>query len=356
MKFLVTTALMITFALLFAFQGYSQTPSASTKFEASTIYEKSIPSVVFIMVANISGGISQGSGVILRSDGVIATNYHVIAGAKSGRVKLQNGDIYDDVSIVDIDERKDIAIIKIKAVNLPYLKSIDSDLLKIGANVYTIGAPRGLEGSISSGIISSIRQASEVSSKLTGFRVIQFTAPISSGSSGSPLLNDSGEVIGLAFASRVDGQSLNLAIPINYIIPLVTNAKNEGQTLAKMSDIQTLEQPRPTGTSEDVAGTYTGGWASEVGEWGGALVLTIKFSNSVADVRAIFTGSDYFSEDILETKFTSVGANIWKMSYKGKKSKISGTGIFKDGKFVGDYRFRKFIWVDTGRWILTKTE
>ncbi len=333
-----------------------QTVAIKTEVSASTIYEKSLPSVVLVLCSKSDNSYSQGSGVILRNDGVIATNYHVCGDAKSARVKLQNGDIYDDVSILDTDERKDIAILKIKAINLPVLAASDSDLLKIGANVYAIGAPKGLEGSITSGIISSIRAATEVSSELSGFRVIQFTAPISPGSSGSPLLDESGKVIGLAFASRVDGQSLNIAIPINYITPLVTNAKSDGRILGKFS-AQESQQPKSpkTSTLDDIAGTYTGGWESNTYPVSGAIVLTVKAINGTLQLQAVFTGSEYLSEDTLETKTTPLSEGIWKIEYKGKKSKIKGTGLFKNGQFIGDYKFRKFIWTDTGQWLLSKT-
>jgi serine protease Do len=151
---------------------------------ASTVYENTAQSVVLVLTKTPTGQI-QGSGVILRSDGVIATNYHIVKGAISARVHLANGDIYDEVSILDTDERKDIAILKVKATNLPVLTTADSNTVKIGATVYVISNPKGLENSLSSGLISSIRSAE-------GFRVFQFTAAISPGSSGGALLDDNG--------------------------------------------------------------------------------------------------------------------------------------------------------------------
>jgi hypothetical protein len=70
--------------------------------------------------------------------------------------------------------------------------------------------------------------------------------------------------------------------------------------------------------------------------------------------RVVLTGSEYFNEDSLIFKLTPVGAGVWKMDYKGKKSKITGTGLFRGGQFVGDYRFSKLLWVDRGRWNLQK--
>lgn len=361
MKYHFLLIIALAFCLFHISPSHAQEKNTESKLDAAALYEQSVKAVVLIVCMNTDGSLSQGSGVILRSDGVIATNFHVIDDAKSASVKLQNGDVYDDVSIVDTDERKDIAIIKIKATNLPTLSVGNSDTIKVGITIYAIGAPRGLEGSISSGIVSSIRPANEISQTLSGFRVIQITAPISSGSSGGPLLDETGKVIGLVFATRVDAQNINLAIPINYVSPLASNAKNEGRTLAKMnletlSSISTTSQPQPKpDTVDSIAGTYVGSWASNEYGVSGSLVLTVKVVNGQVQVDAAFTGSDYFNGDTLDAKMTSMGGGVWKMEYKGKKSKITGTGLFKDGTFVGDYRFKKLFWVDKGKWVLRKS-
>lgn len=137
-------AVLLSFASLVP----AQVSQTSTKLEASALYEKAAPSVVVITSVDTSGQASQGSGVVLRSDGVIATNLHVIENAVSARIQLANGDVYDDVFVLDTDERRDIAILKVKAINLPALAVADSDNVKIGATIYVIGAPRGLTGSL----------------------------------------------------------------------------------------------------------------------------------------------------------------------------------------------------------------
>jgi S1-C subfamily serine protease len=251
----VVSALIFNFAL----QSYAQVAQASTKLEASSIYEKASPSVVFITCVDAKGNVSSGSGVILRADGIIATNFHVISDAVAAKVQLSNSDIYDDVSVLDTDERKDIAILKIKAVNLPALSVADSDSVKIGATVYAIGSPRGLTGSLSSGIVSSLRPASELSSELTGFRIIQFTAPASPGSSGGALLDDTGKLLGLVFANKPGGQNLNAAIPVNYVAPLAANAKGDGRSLKKMPNVE-----ESTATTSNTSDDYEYGKLSEL--------------------------------------------------------------------------------------------
>jgi S1-C subfamily serine protease len=350
-------AVTIVFLLFGAALCHAQvSPTATSKLEAPTLYEKAAPSVVLITCVDAAGHFSQGSGVILNSDGVIATNYHVISDANAARVQLNNGDIYDDVSVIDTDERKDIAILRIKAINLPVLPMADSDSVRIGATVYAIGAPRGLNGSLSSGIVSSLRSASEISPNLSGFRIIQFTAPVSPGSSGGPLIDESGKLLGLVFATRVDGQNINLAVPVNYVIPLINSTKGEARILKRMPNIETLEaKPETTGaTVNDIAGTYTGTWQSDDYNVYGSLVMTVSVLNGEVESHVALTGSEYIREDNLIVTLTPWGAGVWKMDYKLKKSKATGSGLFKNGKFVGDYRFKKFLWVDHGKWILQK--
>ena len=256
-------ALCVCVALTLVFnytpQSFAQVTQTSAKLDASSVYEKAAPSVVFITCVDGKGRVSSGSGVILRADGIIATNFHVISDAVAAKVQLSNSDIYDDVSVLDTDERKDIAILKIKAVNLPVLSVADSDSVKVGATVYAIGSPRGLTGSLSSGIVSSLRPASELSSELTGFRIIQFTAPASPGSSGGALLDDTGKLLGLVFANKPGGQNLNAAIPVNYVAPLAANAKGDGRILKKMPNIE-----ESTAATSNTSDDYEQGRLSEL--------------------------------------------------------------------------------------------
>jgi S1-C subfamily serine protease len=216
-------------------QSKPSTPAqpAASKLDAAAIYERILPSVVVINTAK-SNGLHVGSGVLVRADGMIATNYHVIRGATAAQVRLKNGDVYDDVAVLDVDERRDLALIKIKAINLPTVQFADSDGIKIGSPVFAIGSPVGLEWSISSGIVSALRRSEEVDPSLTGFRIIQFTAPVSPGNSGGPLLDEHARLIGVVCWSLESGNSLYIGIPSNYLAPMVTSANTEGRSLSKM--------------------------------------------------------------------------------------------------------------------------
>ena len=161
-------------------------------------------------VVVINTGAGQGSGVILGSEGVIVTNLHVLDGATNISVKLKSGEIYDDVGVIDYDQVKDIALLKIKGYDLPEARLGNSNGLRSGQEVYAIGSPRGLEQTISKGIVSAIRTEN-------GFKQIQTDAAISPGSSGGGVFADSGELVAVTVSYRADGQNLNFAIPINYV-------------------------------------------------------------------------------------------------------------------------------------------
>jgi len=344
-------ALIIATLFFTSLSFLAQTPQ---KLDPSEIYERSITSVVLTVCSTDGGVTRQGTGVILRSDGLVVTDFHVCGDAATARIKMRNGDIYDQVSIVETDEKKDIVVMKINATGLPALPVGNSDAAKIGSTVYAIGAPLGLEGSITNGIISSVRPANEMFTWAENFKIIQFTAPVAHGSSGSPLLNDQGQVIGLAFAIKNEGQNLNAAIPINYVTPLL-DSKKEGKLLGRLSPNDTVSRTSSAGGNfEEISGTFTGDWASNDEKAQGELVLSVSFSEGVPNVKAVFTGIKDLTEDTFDATFTSLGNGVWKMDYVGRKSKIKGTAIFKGGRSVGDYKLRKLVRTDNGQWVLEK--
>ncbi len=163
-----------------------------------------------------------GSGFIVSEDGQIVTNYHIIEKAKKIFVKLKNKKVYNRVRVISFDRRKDIAVLKIDARRLKKVVLGNSHNVKIGQRVITIGNPLGLENTVADGLISSLRKDE------TGQAMLQISVPLSSGSSGGPLFNLEGEVIGITTASMANGQNLNFAIPINELGPLLKEAELTG--------------------------------------------------------------------------------------------------------------------------------
>jgi serine protease Do len=171
------------------------------------IAAQSTTSIVSIRSPN-----SLGTGFVVRADGWIATNLHVIAGERELLVVLADHSEHAVIEIVGVDETRDLAVLRIQVKRpLKPLPLGDSDRVRPGDPVVAIGHPLGLEDTVSNGLVSAVRQ---VDPSLT---VLQISAPIAPGSSGGPLFNDRGEVIGVAAAVSRGGQNLNFGLPIRYV-------------------------------------------------------------------------------------------------------------------------------------------
>lgn len=211
--------------LLFLVAGAS---SASTQ-TPQEIARKAFGSTVLLVMEDANGqSISLGSGFFVR-DGEIATNLHVIEGADRGYAKLVGEKTkYDIEGITAVDSERDLVILKILATGSRELSLGNSNDVQVGESIYAVGNPLGLEGTFSQGIISSIREVGND-------KLLQITAPISPGSSGGPVLNSRGEVVGVSVATFKGGQNLNFAIPSNYLKTL----------LGKIGPAKTLAQAKP---------------------------------------------------------------------------------------------------------------
>lgn len=188
--------------------------------QAERIYQENNKAVVVILTYDKENRpLAQGSGFIVRSDGAIVTNLHVVSQAASIKVKVAKDRHLEVEGVLHCDEANDLIILKAKGKNLPILKLGDSDKIKEGEKVYVIGSPAGLENTISDGIISGIRGLDQ------NQKVIQISAPVSQGSSGGPVFNERGEVIGVATFIVEDAQNLNFAMPVSLIRTKINNRK-----------------------------------------------------------------------------------------------------------------------------------
>ena len=188
------------------------TVSAQT---APEIAEKALAATVYLEMQDSKGvPLGFGSGFFV-GDNLIATNYHVIEGAARGSAKLVGQfSTYTIEGVTATDKTNDLALLKVTVSGIKPLPLGNSSDVKIGETVYVAGNPKGLEGTFSNGIISSRRDP------YTKER-LQMTAPISPGSSGGPVLNSKGEVIGIFFMTLVGGQNLNFAIPSRHLTELL---------------------------------------------------------------------------------------------------------------------------------------
>lgn len=218
-RFLYQRALSAA-AVLLLFCTINTTP-AQAPLSAEDIAEKALAATVYLEMKDKNGKtLGIGSGFFVKSN-IIATNYHVVEGAAKGTAKLVGKyTTYEIEGVTATDKANDLALLKVTAYGIKPLSLGDSNDIRIGETVYVAGNPKGLEGTFSDGIISSRRD------KYTKER-LQMTAPISPGSSGGPVLNRKGEVIGVSFAGHraLDAQNINFAIPSKYLKALLARSK-----------------------------------------------------------------------------------------------------------------------------------
>lgn len=153
----------------------------------------------------------SGSGVVIRKDGYILTNAHVVKDAADIRVTLNNKHIYAG-RVIGKDSYTDVALVKIDAANLPVARMADSRKVRPGDWAIAIGSPLGLSQTVTMGIVSAVgRSLADLNNNVD---LIQTDAAINPGNSGGPLLNIHGEVVGINMAIRTDAQNIGFSIPI----------------------------------------------------------------------------------------------------------------------------------------------
>src|ERR1700689_4141510 len=228
--------------------------SSNDSFEAEeqnniSVYRKNISSVVNITSKAVTFDFfyglvpeeGQGSGFIIDKDGHILTNYHVIADARQIEVTLHNRKKYK-ATVVGTDQAHDLAVIQIKAPDLVPAVLGDSRNLQVGQKVYAIGNPFGLEGTMTRGIVSSIRPVSEPNGAAIE-EAIQTDAAINPGNSGGPLMNWHGEVIGIntmILSSVGQNAGIGFAIPINTAKAVLNDLMTLGRVRRPALGVSTI--------------------------------------------------------------------------------------------------------------------
>ena len=195
------------------------------------------PSVATVVAYDADHNVANlGTGFFINQNGYLITNYHVLVGKFSAEIKTADGSTYPIKSVVAENQTTDL--IKVK-VDIPSEKvhwiEISAEMPTVAERVMVVGSPMGLEHSVSDGIVSSVRE-------IPGIGVFfQMSAPISPGSSGSPVVNLKGKVVGVATFQFVQGQNLNFAVSGKSIRELKTNAN--GQTLSEWTYRQSDQKP-----------------------------------------------------------------------------------------------------------------
>ena len=220
--------------------GYAN--SGKPIYTAAEIYERTSAATFYVETfsdeADLANDKPSGSasGFFVSQDGLAITCYHVIETVPYIRITTTDGQIYNDIKVVYYDGYRDIAVLRIDKTatdgqtirSFPYIDLGNSDAIANGEMIYTMSSPSGLQDCISDGIISSKKRAPDD----PDYPHIQFTAPISPGSSGGALVNKYGEVIGVLKGAFTSGNDLNLAVPTNSLVGL--DLTGEGTTVSEV--------------------------------------------------------------------------------------------------------------------------
>ena len=225
---------------------------AADQASLSDLIDKIDPSIVRIDVtAAAEKGV--GSGYVVDADGLVATNYHVIAGASEATAVFKNGEKIKVLGTLLWDAKRDIAILKIDKGSLTALPLADA-LPRKGESVVAFGAPVGLSFSASEGIVSAVREGQELGDDEKDARPgtwIQTTAPISPGNSGGPLVNRDGKVVAMNTMQLVIGQNLNFAICSVDVAAALKAA--QGKKLVALADgAAKAKPPRPPRSKDEM--------------------------------------------------------------------------------------------------------
>lgn len=193
----------------------SEDPKTPARDWVEELVEKARPSIVVITVTGRDGQREgMGTGFVVSPEGLIATNLHVIGDARPIGVRTVEGKTLEVTAVEATDRDVDLAVLRVKAAQLPALELADSDRLKQGQNVIALGNPLGLEHSVVAGVISGDRE-------IGGQSMIQLAIPVERGNSGGPLLDADGRVVGVMTLKSQVTANLGFAAKINQLKPLL---------------------------------------------------------------------------------------------------------------------------------------
>jgi serine protease Do len=200
--------------LFFAVLAFASQPEVShAELKPEKIYRKVLPSVMTLEVENEAGERFVGSGVLALADDIAVTAWHVVCDARFVVAVFADGQRVKVIGCIDKDGKRDLAIIKLEK-GMPHRRAVlCRELQVVASRVYVMGAPKGYDFTISDGLISQIR-------RVDGFSQYQLSCPISTGNSGGPVINEHGEVIGIASWTKADAQNLSFAIPTRELARL----------------------------------------------------------------------------------------------------------------------------------------
>ncbi len=220
---------LIASLLVFCIPGLS---AAAQDGELRALSERVRPSVVEIIgTVQATGDTSYGTGFVVEDSGLVITNAHVVRGVSEAMVRSFEGALIASVDVLHVDEEVDLAVLRVLGLHVKPLFLAKGPIPAVGSEVVAVGHPRGYEFTVSNGIVSALRALEK-----GGVELIQTTTPISPGSSGGPLLDLQGRVVGVCSLTLTEGQNINFAVPARELRPVIDKALAVEKSLAAGSE------------------------------------------------------------------------------------------------------------------------
>lgn len=226
--------------------GWLETPAWGAALTPAQIARQALAAVVEVVTYRESGEkLGGGSGFLVSPEGLVLTSHHVLERAARAEVVLHSGEVFEVVHVAAADDRRDLAVLRIAGFALPVVRLGDSRQAAVGDPIVVIGSPLGFSNTVSHGLLSGIRE-------VEGRRLLQVSAPISSGSSGGPVFDAHGRAIGVLAGFMRRGQNVSFAVPIEYargLLDLPEHAFTVEAVGRKRVDLLGVERSRSPGLS-----------------------------------------------------------------------------------------------------------
>lgn len=227
----------------------------------AAVAEVVLPSVVRVDVDGIGSGSGNGSGAIVSDSGHVVTNLHVVAGATRIEVVFHDGSS-EPAALVGTDEQADLALLRVGRADLPPLARADVDDIRVGQLAVAVGAPFGLDGTVTVGVVSAIDRAIDLAgldgSTLRLSRALQTDAEINPGNSGGPLVDSEGRMLGITSAvlsgERPSGSGVGFAVPVDIVADTVAQLIANGTVARPRLGISGRSLTPDEALAQDVAG------------------------------------------------------------------------------------------------------
>lgn len=322
--------------------------------EDTSAIEAADASVVTVFCYDYAGELTAtGSGFVAFDGKTIITNYHVMTSAYTCKISTNQDISYEVSRILCYSKEQDIAILQLtKDTGLQPLTLGDSSVIKKGETVVAIGSPLGIKNTVSTGVLSGRLMD-------TNMDVLQFTAPISSGSSGGALFDNNGNVIGITFATIVDGQNLNLAIPIELAVKLYDT---KGAAMS-VSAIHIEEYPHVAflEKNKNIPEVTLSDLKANPEKYDGKFVKLSTYVSSVQEVDWLYlsdrndvSGDIQYDWDVVTSHLDFEDHHILTCyiqceSYDIQKISVIGTQVTVIGEFVYEAKGEEYWWGDSVR-------